>query len=97
MALTGAERQRVRRARLKAGITLPTCSSCGARLLPDIRERADRQDDGTCWSCWLKTPAGLEAERERGARQRAKNPEQTRALTRARVRRSRDKARRGDT
>jgi hypothetical protein len=92
MPLSAAERKRIQRARQKAGEILPTCSSCGARLQPDLRQRGDRQGDGLCWSCWIKTPAGLEAERERGKRAREADLERARELARERARRFRQRA-----
>jgi len=92
MVLSDAERQRLRRARLKAGLTMQVCTSCGARLLLDRRVRADRQGDGLCWSCWLRTPAGLADVAARRARARAADPERVRAATLARTRRTRAKA-----
>ncbi len=96
MALTPAERKRIQRARQKAGEVAVSCSSCGARLQPNLRQRADRQGDGLCWSCWVKTPAGLEAERERGKRTREADPERARELGRERARRFRQRASQGD-
>lgn len=93
MALTSAQRQARLRARQKAGQTLPTCSSCGARLQPYLRQRGDRQGDGICWRCWIKTPAGLEAERERGRRTREADLERARELARERARRWRRRVR----
>jgi hypothetical protein len=89
MRSTPAERKRLQRARAKAGETVPTCSLCGTRLLLDLRQRQDRQDDGLCWGCWLESPAGQAAERERAARARQVDPERTRALGRERARRLR--------
>ena len=85
MALTPAERQARRRARIKAGETVPTCSSCGAKLQPDLRKRDDRQGVGLCWGCWIKTPAGQESERKRGERTRVADPERARELAKARA------------
>ncbi len=96
MPYTAAERQRRRRARLKAGEELPCCTSCGARLQLERRERPDRQEDGVCWSCWIQTPGGRDYERERRKRAREADPERIRAQTLASVRRARAKAK-GDT
>jgi hypothetical protein len=93
MALSDAERQQRRRDRKKAGETVPRCSTCGAQLQPALQRRPDRQGDGLCWSCWIKTPAGLEAERERGQRVRAADPEHVRRLARERARRWRQRVR----
>jgi hypothetical protein len=92
MALTSAERQARRRARQKAGESLPSCSSCGAQLQPDLRQRLDRVASGLCWACWLGSPAGLEAERLRGKRTRGADLERARMLGRERARRFRAKA-----
>ncbi|MEA5443342.1 hypothetical protein [Cyanobium gracile] len=91
--LTPAERQARRRARLKAGEAVASCPSCGAKLQPTLRQRPDRQGDGLCWPCWIKTPAGLEAERERGKRTRAADLERARELGRERARRWRQQQR----
>ena len=85
MALTPAERQARRRARLRAGEAVPCCSSCGAKLQPDLRKRDDRQGVGLCWGCWIKTPAGQASERERGERTRDADPERARELWRQQV------------
>ncbi len=92
MALTPAERQARRRARLRAGEVVPCCSSCGAKLQPDLRQRGDRQGVGLCWNCWIRTPAGQESERERGKRTRETDPERARELGRERARRFRQRA-----
>ena len=93
MVLTPAERQRRRRARLRAGEELPCCTSCGeARLQLERRERPDRQEDGLCWSCWIQTPDGLASISDRRKRARAADPEKIRAQTLTRVRRARAKA-----
>ena len=92
MALTPAERQRRRRARLKAGEEVPCCTACGAKLQLDRRERPDRQGDGLCWSCWIQTPDDRHYERERRKRAREADPERIRAETLASVRRVRAKA-----
>lgn len=91
MVSTAAERQARRRARLRAGETLPACTLCGAKLLLDQRQRQDRQGDGLCWSCWVKSPAGQAAERERAARARRADPERIRELARERAKRFRAK------
>jgi hypothetical protein len=96
MVLTPAERQRRRRARLKAGEEVPRCV-CGARLQLDLRERPDRQGDGLCWDCWIQTPGGRDYERERRKRAREADPEKIRAQTLASVRRARAKAKGGTT
>jgi hypothetical protein len=96
MVLTPAERQRRRRARLKAGEEVPCCTSCGAKLQLDRRELPDRQGDGVCWSCWIQTPGGRDYERERRKRAREADPERIRAQTLASVRRARAKVK-GDT
>lgn len=95
MALTPAERKQLQRARQKAGETLPCCSSCGARLQPDLRQRLDRQGVGLCWRCWAKSPAGLEDERLRNKRRRQADPERARELRRGSARRFRAKAQEG--
>lgn len=95
MALTPAERQARRRARLRAGEAVPCCSSCGAKLQPELRQRGDRQGDGLCWSCWIKTPAGQATERERSKRTRAADLERARELGRERARRFRQRASQG--
>jgi hypothetical protein len=92
MAMTAAERKQLQRARQKAGETLPTCSGCGRRLQVSLQRRPDRLGDGLCWSCWIKTPAGLEAERERGKRTREGDPERARELARERAKRFRQRA-----
>ncbi len=92
MALTGTERKRIQRARVKAGEVVPTCSACGAKLQPTLRSLPNRQGDGLCWNCWIKTPTGLEAERERGQRNREADLERARELGRERARRFRAKA-----
>jgi len=92
MALTPAERQRRRRARLKAGEEVPTCTSCGARLQLERRERPDRQGDGLCWTCWIQTPDGRAYEQQRRKRAREADPDKLRAQTLASVRRVRAKA-----
>jgi len=93
MPLTAAERQARLRARRRAGEILPTCSGCGAQLQPTLRQRPDRQGDDLCWPCWVKTPAGLEAERKRGRRSRGTDPERARELARQRARRFRERVR----
>ena len=95
VALTPAERKRIQRARQKAGEVVPTCSACGAQLQLTIRQRPDRQGDGLCWRCWARSPAGLAAERERGQRARAADPERARQLGRERARRFRQRASQG--
>jgi hypothetical protein len=95
MPLTPAERKQLQRARQKAGETLPCCSSCGARLQPDLRQRLDRQGVGLCWRCWAKSPAGLEDERLRNKRRRQADPERARELRRGSARRFRAKAQEG--
>ncbi len=95
MVLTPAERQRRRRARLKAGETLPCCTACGARLQLDRRERPDRQGDGVCWRCWIQTADGRAYEQQRRKRAREADPERIRAQTLASVRRARTKAKGG--
>jgi hypothetical protein len=97
MVLTPAERQRRRRARLKAGEEVPCCTSCGARLQLERRERPDRQGDGLCWSCFIQTPGGRDYERERRKRARGADPEKIRAQTLASVRRVRAKVKGGTT
>lgn len=89
MVLTPAERQRLRRARVRAGLTMQVCTSCGARLLLDRRVRADRQGDSLCWCCWLKTPAGRADVAARRRRARLASPEKVRAATLASVRKVR--------
>lgn len=96
MPLTPAERQARRRARLRAGEAVPCCSSCGAKLQPELRQRGDRRGDGLCWNCWIRTPAGLEAERQRGKRTREADPERARELGRERARRFRQRTNQGD-
>ena len=91
--LTPAERQARRRARLRASEAVPCCSSCGAKLQPTLRQRPDRQGDGLCWECWILTPAGLAAERERGQRARAADPDRARQLARERARQFRQRLR----
>lgn len=93
MVLTPAERKRIQRARQKAGEILPTCSSCGAQLQPTLRQRPDRLASGLCWPCWIESPAGLEAERLRGAARRGADPERARLLARERARRFRQRVR----
>ena len=97
MVLTPADRQRRRRARLKAGEEVPCCNVCGAKLQLDLRERPDRQGDGVCWTCWIQTPSGREYERERRKRARKADPEKIRAQTLASVHRVRAKAKGGTT
>ena len=97
MPYTAAERQRRRRARLKAGEEVPSCTCCGARLQLERRERPDRQGDGLCWSCWIQTADGKAYERERRKRAREADPEKIRAQTLASVRRVRAKAKGGTT
>jgi ribosomal protein L34E len=97
MVLTPAERQRRRRARLKAGEEVPCCTSCGTKLQLVRRERPDRQGDGLCWSCWIQTPGGRDYERERRKRARKAAPEKIRAQVLASVRRVRAKAKGGTT
>ena len=92
MPLTAAERQARLRARRRAGEAVPCCSSCGAKLQPALRERPDRLADSLCWSCWARSEAGLAAERERGQRVRAADPEHVRRLARERARRFRQRA-----
>jgi len=75
---------------------VPCCSSCGAKLQPDLRRRDDRQGVGLCWNCWICTPAGLEAERQRGKRTREADPERTRELGRERARRFRQRTTQGE-
>lgn len=82
MPLTPAERQRAFRARQKAGESVPVCSACGARLQLNRRERADRQDSGLCWSCWIKTPDGQAAEAERKRKHVEADPERRRLQVR---------------
>ena len=97
MVLTPAERQRRRRARVKAGEEVPCCTSCGARLQLERRERPDRQGDGLCWSCFIHTADGRDYERERRKQARKADPEKIRAQTLASVRRARTKAKGGTT
>ena len=98
MPYTPAERQRRRRARLKAGEAVPCCTSCGARLQLERRERPDRQGDCLCcWSCWIQTADGKDYERDRRQRAREADPEKIRAQTLASVRRVRAKAKGGTT
>ncbi|MCP9901735.1 hypothetical protein KBZ12_10835 [Cyanobium sp. Cruz CV13-4-11] len=92
MPLTAAERQARLRARRRAGEILPTCSSCGAKLQPALRERPDRVASGLCWSCWIASPQGLSAERARGQRNREADLERARELGRERARRFRQRA-----
>lgn len=67
VALTPAERQRLRRQRQKAGQAAPTCS-CGAILQPGTGALSEaRMAAGLCRACWLKTPGGAAAERLRKA------------------------------
>jgi DNA helicase TIP49 (TBP-interacting protein) len=96
MALTPAERQRLRRARLKAGESVPICTSCGALLQVGRRERTDRQESTLCWSCWIKTPEGQAAENERKRKHVEANPDLRRQQTRDAVRRHRERQR-GDS
>jgi len=93
MPLTAAERQARLRARRRAGEAVPCCSGCGAKLQPTLRQRPDRQGDGLCWGCWLGSPEGLKAERERGQRSRGTDPERARELARQRARRFRERVR----
>lgn len=95
MAMSSTERKRIQRARQKAGEVVPTCSACGAQLQPTLRQRPDRQGDGLCWRCWARSPAGLAAERERGQRARAADPDRARQLARERARRFRQRASQG--
>ena len=95
MALTQAERKRIQRARQKAGEVARCCSSCGAKLQPTLRQRPDRQGDGFCWRCWARSPAGPAAERERGLRARAADPERALQLARERARRFHQRASQG--
>jgi hypothetical protein len=97
MPYTPAERQRRRRARLKAGEAVPCCTSCGTLLQLERRELPDRQGDGLCWNCFIQTPSGREYERERRKRARQADPEKIRAQTLASVRRVRAKAKGGTT
>jgi hypothetical protein len=97
MALTPAERQRRRRARLKAGEEVPCCTSCGARLRLGLHERLDRQGDGLRWTCWIQTADGRAYEQQRRQRAREADPEMIRAQTLASVRRVRAKAKGGTT
>lgn len=97
MVLTPAERKRLQRAREKAGEVVPTCTSCGARLQLERRERPDRQGDGLCWTCWIQTAAGRAYEQQRRQLARESDPERIRAQTLASVRRSRAKAKGGTT
>ncbi|NQV11051.1 MAG: hypothetical protein HQ527_07795 [Cyanobacteria bacterium] len=92
MVLTPAERQQRRRARVKDQQAQPTCTSCGCRVLPDSRQRPDRQGDGLCWSCWAKSPAGRAVSRERRRQQRDADPIAARAASLKRVHRARLKA-----
>ena len=93
MAMSSAERKRIQRARQKAGEVVPTCSACGVQLQPTLRQRPDRQGDGLCWRCWARSPAGLAAERERGQRARAADPDRARQLARERARQFRQRLR----
>ncbi len=95
MALSDAERQQRRRDRLKSGEAVPCCSSCGAKLQPTLQRRTDRQGADLCWSCWIKSPAGLEAERERGQGNREADLDRARELGRERARRFRQRASQG--
>ncbi len=97
MPYTAAERQRRRRARIKAGEAVPCCTSCGARLQIERRERPERQGDCVCWSCWIQTPGGRDYERERRKLAREADPGKIRAQTLASVRRARAKAKGGTT
>lgn len=92
MPLSAAERKRIQRARQKAGETLPTCSGCGKRLQPALRERPDRLADSLCWSCWITSAPGQAAERLRGRRAREADLERARELARERARRFRQRA-----
>ena len=68
VALTPAERQRLRRQRLKEGKQAPTCRSCGCALMPGPGTGSqERMAAGLCRSCWGATPAGAEAKRQRVA------------------------------
>jgi hypothetical protein len=62
VALTPAERQRLRRQRQKAQQQAPTCQSCGCALVPGVGGSGARLAAGLCRTCWLQTPAGAEAE-----------------------------------
>ena len=93
MPLTAAERQARLRARRRAGDKVPCCSSCGAKLQPALQRRTDRQGADLCWSCWIKSPAGLEAERERGQRNMEADLDRARELGRERARRFRQRVR----
>jgi ribosomal protein L34E len=92
MVLTPAERKRLQRAREKAGEEVARCTGCGAKLQLVRRERPERQGDGVCWACWIKTPDGLASISDRRKRARAADPEKIRAQTLSRVRRARAKA-----
>ncbi len=97
MPYTPAERQALRRARLKAGEELPCCAACGAKLQLDQRELPERQGLEICWTCWLRTPDGRSYIRDRRKRAREADPEKIRAQTLASVRRVRAKAKGGTT
>jgi len=92
MPSSPAERQRLRRARLKAGEELPCCTACGAKLQLGRRELPERQGLELCWSCWLRTPDGRSYIRDRRKLAREADPEKIRAQTLTRVRRARAKA-----
>lgn len=68
LALSPAERQRLRRQRLKEGQQAPSCLACGCALVPGGGTTSDaRMAAGLCRSCWEATPAGAEAKRQRVA------------------------------
>jgi len=64
-ALTPAERQRIRRARQKAGQQAPTCEACGCALVPGVGGSEARLLAQLCRACWLQTPEGSAAEADR--------------------------------
>lgn len=93
VALTPAERQRLRRQRLKEGAQAPACSSCGCALVPgpgaSSRERMAR---GLCSSCWEATPEGAEAKRQRVAAKELTDAARERKRRWAAKRRAEEKA-----
>lgn len=67
VGLTPAERQRLRRQRLKDGTAAPTCKGCGCKLQAGPGDSADRLAAGLCSTCWGNTPEGKQQRRERKA------------------------------
>ena len=90
MALTPAERQRLRRARQKAGEQAPTCGGCGCPLRAGAGGSEARLAAGLCRACWLQTEAGRTAEQQR--LQAKELTDAARARKRAWAQKSRDKA-----